>query len=318
MDEQIAFRNPRVNLIILAITLAVIALSQIDYGLSSSIQYTLLIAGTIIIGIPHGATDGHIFRETRLNKILPGNNKWYFYAIYVLVIALYTAQWLLSPVLSLIIFLLIAVYHFGQSHLFYIKTLDAAGIKTVFYLLWGTYILTLPLMFSYAEASPIISEIIGFAPLSVATVSTWALPVALILFAINGIFLSGLIVTQKLPLKNYLLEMANLMALGLLAYFTPLFIAFITYWAVWHSFNSVVEISTFLSHQRKKLNLKLFYKKALPLSLITFLGIGLLLFITQSFGSKETLLAMFFIITAAITLPHSIVMEFLYKENHVE
>jgi len=317
MNKQLAFRKPKVNLLILAITLAVIALSQIDYGVSSSIQYALLIAGTIIIGIPHGATDDQIFSKTSLSRILPGDNKSYFYGVYILVIAIYTALWLISPLISLIIFLLISVYHFGQSHLFYIEKVKPLWAKTTFYLLWGTYVLMLPLMFSYAEASPIIREIIGFTPFSETFVSQIAVPTALYLMGINVLFLTVLLLVKNLPVRNYFIELANLAALGALAYFTPLFVAFITYWALWHSFNSVVEISTFLSRQHKKLNFKYFYKKALPLSLITFLGIGLLFFITQSFGSKETLLAVFFIIIAAITLPHTIVMEFLYKEKQV-
>lgn len=315
MNQQIEFRKPKVNLLVIAATLAVILLSQIDYSVSQTVQYFLLIAGTIIIGIPHGATDDHIFRKTKLSKTFLGARNQRFYLVYLLIVAFYTGLWLLSPALSLIVFLLISVYHFGQSHLFYLQNKLSAGMGFMFYMLWGTYVLSVPLMYSYTEAMPVLKQILGYVPVPLEIIESIKTPVALSLLGINLIIFLIIRLHGFLSLKNYLLEMLNLAVLGILGYFTPLFVAFITYWALWHSFNSLVEISTFITNHKHTIQFKTFYRKALPLTLITFAGIGILFFITQSYGSKEQLLAVFFIIIAAITLPHTILMDFLYREK---
>ncbi|MFW5721405.1 MAG: Brp/Blh family beta-carotene 15,15'-dioxygenase [Bacteroidota bacterium] len=315
MERKMTFRNPKINLLIITATLAVVLLSQIDYSVSEKIQYFLLIAGTIVIGIPHGATDNHIFRKTRLSRSFLGSQKQHFYIIYLLISAFYTGLWLLSPAVSLVVFLFISVYHFGQSHLFYLQNKISFSLRVFFYILWGSYVLFIPLMYSYHEAMPVLKQILGYTPVNLQTIESIRNPVALGLFAINFLVFLIMGLNRFLPIKNFLLEILNLVVLGILGYLTPLFVAFITYWALWHSFNSLVEISTFITNQKNAIQFKTFYRKALPLTLITFAGIGILFFITQSFGSKEQLLAVFFIIIAAITLPHTILMDFLYREK---
>lgn len=314
MPEGITFRKPAINGAVFSITALVIVLSQLNYAGLASIQYALLILGTLIIGIPHGATDDHIFQQTGLQD--QWLNNWFsFYGLYILMAALYGGLWYVWPSASLAFFLLISIYHFGQSQLFYIDTKYFWLFKFPFYLFWGGYVLFLPLIFSYDEALPIIQELIGFQPLNLDKVSELALPIAALLLVLNLSFLTGANWMGNLGKRSYLQEVLNLGVLGLLAYTTPLFVAFITYWALWHSFNSMIEITTFLTRSVQKLDVKGFYKRALPLSVITFIGIGLIFWLTQSHGSRESMIAIFFIIIAAVTLPHTLLMDVLYKEK---
>ncbi len=315
MKQKLAFRNPKINLLIIGATILIILLSQINYSVSETMQYFLLMAGTIAIGIPHGATDNHIFRKTRLRKTFLGRKKQRFYFIYLFIVAFYTGLWLISPTISLVVFLLLSVYHFGQSHLFYLQSKISPLSRSLFYLVWGSYVLFIPLMFSYNEAIPVLQQILGYVPVSLETVEGLRNIVAFALLGVNLILFLVIDLKGLLPLRDFLVETANLLVLGLLGYFTPLFVAFITYWALWHSFNSLVEISTFITNRKSSIKFSAFYRKALPLSLITFAGIAVLFFVTQSFDSKEQMLAVFFIIIAAITLPHTILMEFLYREK---
>lgn len=314
MMPGIAFRRPTINGWVLAITLMVIVLSQVSYEWMASVQYFLLLLGTLAIGIPHGATDDHIFLETGLASKLQ-TSKWVFYGGYVLIAAAYAGLWFLWPMGAFILFLLISVYHFGQSQMFYLKHKGFYAFKLLFYLLWGSYVLFLPIMFSYSEAQPIITELLGYQPWAAKTITSKALPVALVLLGLNLGFLGLARYQEMLNQPQFLQELMNLGMLGLLAYTTPLFVAFITYWALWHSFNSMIEITTFLTKQANDLDVKGFYKKALPLSLITFVGIAFIFWLTKTYGSMESMVAIFFIIIAAMTLPHSVLMDVLYKQK---
>ncbi len=314
MPPGIAFRRPTINGWVLAVTLMVVVLSQLSYEWLASVQYFLLVIGTLIIGIPHGATDDYIFQETGLASKLQ-TSKLAFYGGYVLIAAAYAGLWFLWPTGAFAFFLLISIYHFGQSQMFYLKSKAFWTFKLPFYMLWGSYVLFLPIIFSYPEAKPIITELLDYQPMAVKTIAANAPEVALTQLGINVGFLIVAKFRQMLTGPQFLQEFVNLGVLGLLAYTTPLFVAFITYWALWHSFNSVIEISTFLTKQASKLDVKGFYKKALPLSLITFIGIGFVFWLAKSFGSKESMVAIFFIIIAAVTLPHSVLMDILYRQK---
>lgn len=314
MPQPIAFRKPAINGLVLGMTGLVIVISQLSYDWLASVQYVLLILGTLIIGIPHGATDDAIFQKTGLQQQY-FQRPWAFYGVYLLIAGLYAGLWYLAPGISLALFLLISIYHFGQSQLFYLQSSSFTPFKLPFYLLWGGYVLFLPLIFSYNEAMPIIRELIGYVPLTKAQMAAFSVNIAGGLFFLNVLFLAVAHWQQSVSRQQFLQELLNLFILGTLAYTTPLFIAFITYWALWHSFNSMIEITTFLTQQVRTLKVAAFYRKALPLSLITFCGIGLVFWLTQSFGSRESMLAIFFIIIAAVTLPHTILMDVLYKQK---
>jgi Brp/Blh family beta-carotene 15,15'-monooxygenase len=317
MPSGIAFRRPTINGWVVAITLMVIILSQLSYQWLASVQYLLLVIGTLIIGIPHGATDDHIFRETGLASKLQ-TSKVAFYGSYILIAVFYAGLWFIWPAGSFTFFLLISIYHFGQSQMFYLNSKAFWTFKLPFYLVWGSYVLFLPIMFSYPEAKPIITELLGYKPMGAKPVTSNALTVALMLMGVNLVFLVIAELRQMLTRQQFIQELVNLGVLGLLAYTTPLFVAFITYWALWHSFNSMIEISTFLTKQAGNLNVKGFYKRALPLSLITFSGIAFVFWLSKSFGSTESMVAIFFIIIAAITLPHSVLMDVLYKQKQAQ
>ena len=314
MPEPVTFRRPAINGLVLGSTILVIILSQLSYSWLASVQYGLLVIGTLVIGIPHGATDDYIFQQTGLQHSLLRSLTG-FYGIYVLIAGFYAALWYVIPTASLAFFLLISIYHFGQSQLFYLKSQRFLSFKLPLYLLWGSYVLLLPLMFSYTEALPIIRELIGYKPLTLSRVSGLAVPAAAALFLANLGLLGYARVQQLLTDQQLIQEIGNLVVLGLLAYTTPLFVAFITYWALWHSFNSMIEITTFLTRQAHTLAVGGFYQRALPLSLITFAGIGVVFWLTRSYGSRESMLAIFFIIIAAVTVPHTILMDVLYRQK---
>ncbi len=76
----------------------------------SSVLCLLLI---LIIGVSHGSLD-HI-KGKKLLKLFNIKSSYIFYIIYILISALVIVTWILLPSITLIIFLMIASYHFGKE-----------------------------------------------------------------------------------------------------------------------------------------------------------------------------------------------------------
>ena len=76
----------------------------------SSILCLLLI---LIIGVSHGALD-HI-KGKKLLKLFNIKSNFIFYIAYILISALIIITWILLPSITLIVFLMIASYHFGKE-----------------------------------------------------------------------------------------------------------------------------------------------------------------------------------------------------------
>ena len=55
-----------------------------------------------------------------------------------------------------------------------------------------------------------------------------------------------------------------------------------------------------------------FYKKSFLYSFLSYLGIALLYFILDAFGSEELLVFLLFIAISVMTLPHMLIVEKMY------
>jgi beta-carotene 15,15'-dioxygenase len=302
------FRDQPVHAVALAITAVFLVLSLLRIEQMETMQYGLLAAGTLFIGLPHGATDNYLFsRFTRRSATAS------FYAAYLLVAILYGVLWRTVPAVSLVFFLGISVYHFGQSNLFYLDLPEGSVYKKFIYLGWGAFYLASPILFRYQEAQPIIEQLIGPTPLTVETAHRLAPGVSGGLVAANIAVLFILFRLNRISGPNLVKEIAALGLLLALFATAPLFVSFIVYWAFWHSLNSAIEISHTWHSAGARKRLVQFYRLALPLTVITLAGMALIFLVADVYRSMESLIALFFVIIATVTLPHSVIMELLYR-----
>ncbi|MFW6387797.1 MAG: Brp/Blh family beta-carotene 15,15'-dioxygenase [bacterium] len=302
------FRDSHIHMTVLGVTALFAVLSMISFESLAAVQYALLVAGTVAIGIPHGATDNFLYArlvsEVRTTR---------FYLIYLAVAVLYGALWLVAPVFSLLLFLLISVYHFGQSNLFYTDIPEGKGVKKLVYLPWGAFNLATPILFRYEEAAPIIEYLIGFSPLTVESATGAAPYVAGGLLAVNGVILIVLYARARILAGDLVREFVAFALLSVLYINAPLFVSFIVYWVFWHSLNAALEIASVQGGRRPIEQTLQFYRSALPLTAVTLAGMALIFLLAGVYGSLEALIGTFFVIIAAITLPHTVIMELLYR-----
>jgi beta-carotene 15,15'-dioxygenase len=239
----------------------------------------------ITIGIPHGAID-HLL----LNPITDRKTLIRFILKYLAIILVYLVIWLIFPILALSAFLLMSAYHFGQSH--FIK-LRLKKHDRLVYLSLGTFFLSTILWGDFAYTTSILADIIDVSHLH-----------SYGKFVILGTFiLSTILVLANFQFKAFwfLLEIS---LLGVFLFHLPLLLGFIIYFGFWHSLPSMAEEFEALKDYLEDQKIKNFIQKLLPFTLMSLVGIGLVLLFFYTVMAVDQLTLLFFIMVSLISAPH--------------
>lgn len=312
MAVRIQDTDRRTFLLALGITAAIAALSALGGQNVARLQYVLLGLGSVIIGIPHGATDNHVYRSFFRRPPRPRRMAG-FYLTYLFSALAYGLLWWLAPVAALVLFLVMSMYHFGQSSLFVARGPESSPVKKLSYVGMGAFYLLPPILLRYPEAEPVIAAITGRQLVSLEQAATWApwVTAAVTLGAVGIVvgMAAGGAISRNVMLRELLL-VGVLLALFLVS---PLFVSFIVYWALWHSLNTAMEVYPLLPPRPVNRPVIRFARAAAPLTLITFVGIAGIFLGAGVLDSLQGTVALYFVLIAAMTLPHSVVMERMYQ-----
>ncbi len=267
----------------------------------------LLIAG---LGIPHGATDHRIFHvllQQRGGKpAMLG-----FYGGYLGLMLIYALLWWLSPVFSLLIFLLTSMYHFGQSNWNYVSL--NSGFQVLLYLVYGIFVLFIPILAHFETAQPIVESIIQ-RPLPQVSAQFLNGGIGLItilnLGAIIVLWMRG-----KLSDQEVRAEVLNASILLVLFVSTPLLLGFALYFSGWHALSSIQDQIAFFQLQKPGFRLKDYVVAAIPYTGLAIFGLLMMIW-NSSAIQLDTAWGTLFIFLSLVTLPHLLLIEMLYKIGH--
>jgi len=271
------------------------------------IQYPVFGILVLLLGIPHGATDYLLYVRLHGSKLKKQQIVKFF--LYYLTAAFgYLLCWVTFPVFALILFLVISAYHFGQSNWQY---LNLSRLKSsMIYVVWGSCVLGGSLLWHWDESSVIVRQLLGteltWTNLEMATIQ-WILLLLCILVII------GLRLTLSISTKQMIREITNLSVLSFVLFHTPLLLGFALYFNLWHSLGSLLNQVAFFRRQTPAFTLSHYYLQATPFTLISLLGLFLLVLAKPFIGSDLSLVGLFFILIACITLPHIFLVEESYK-----
>lgn len=282
-----------------------------DQFKSLSISPIICLLLILSIGISHGALDNQ--KGKRLIKLYNINNIYYFYLIYLIIAATIIIIWLLAPTLSLIIFLVVAAYHFGKEDTEFLIT-KKSNIDIILYFLKGILIIIAPLMFHFVET-------INIFKLLLIQNESFYLFLNFIEnnYIIFFIFLISLLTNIYFFLKDF--KLVNLLIffdftsiLILNYFFTPL-VAFTLYFCFLHSFRHSLSLITELDKYNFKNGLLIFIKKAAPLTILTAIFYLLsLYYLSNHYLVNEAIYKVIFIGLASLTFPH-ILLEYFLEKN---
>ena len=254
-----------------------------------------------IIGVSHGSLD-HI-KGYKLMKFYKINNRYLFYPIYIFCCLLVIFFWKMIPFISLILFLLVASYHFGKEDSCVGSVIKKKFIN-ILYLLKGLLVVIAPLLFHTEETLQI------FQILNVNLIlphENYLLIILLISFIANWIIMN--------VSNNGVFFLADwLTILTLNIFFSPL-VAFTIYFCFLHSVRHSFGLIYEMDKKNFKAGLNKFVKKALPLTVVTAVLFILSVYIlTNYYVLDDAILKVIFIGLASLTFPH-ILLEYLIEKN---
>lgn len=305
------FRTSLVYGSVAALTAIIALIGIVTPELLSKFETILLISVVLILGIPHGAVDHLIFLHVSV-KTFGRTTAMRFFSMYLIVVLAYALLWAFFPLLSLLSFMLISAYHFGQSNYEYAELESQPIWRNLLYLLWGSFVLLVPIVWHYDQAAPIINGILNREFIDVATVMGLRLLLAGSLFSLSIFAAVTLLITDSISMQDFFREVFSLIVLTALFIFTPLLVGFACYFGLWHSMSSVLDQVNVLNESDSSFNLKRFYQKSLPLTIVSLIGILLIFYISQHLIPSLPLLSVFFVILATITLPHMVLVDRMY------
>ena len=294
---------------ILTIVLSMLALMVKDkFFLSQTIILFVCLFLILSIGISHGAMDN--YKARKLLSIYKIKNKAIFFSTYIFISALVIFIWNLYSSFTLVAFLVVASYHFGLEDTSFLHKGNSI-IDQIFYLIKGSLIIFAPLFFYFDETLKIFETLmVSESFLTFLELEHWIINVCLF-FSISGYFYF----IYKNQFKDFEILLLDMFSIVVLNYvFSPL-IAFTIYFCFLHSVRHIVSISYDLDKNDFLNGVKLFVKKALPLTIVTaILYLLATIFLSKSYGLNEVIIKVIFICLASLTFPH-ILLEYLLEIN---
>ena len=265
----------------------------------------------LTIGVSHGSLD-HV-KGKKLFNILNINKISIFYFSYILIAILVIIIWIIIPFISLMIFLLVASYHFGKEDTQFLINENSYFNQLLFFLK-GLLIIVAPMFFHFEETVAIfklllVDNEIFYSTLEFIEVNK-ILPIAIILSSLSSIFLF----LRKFEIKKFIVFFDYFSILILNYYLTPL-VAFTVYFCFLHSIRHSITLIYEIDKNDFKNGLKVFVQKALPLTVLTaiFCLIGLYL-LNNNYDFNSSILKIIFIGLASLTFPH-ILLEYFLEKN---
>jgi beta-carotene 15,15'-dioxygenase len=282
--------------IALVLTLSAVALMIPARELTVGMQLTILAIGLLSTGVPHGAVDhlrmAPVLRRRFGRFWLPA-----FLLAYVTITLAVAAAWMVWPVASLIVFLLLSLHHFGSG-----DAEDAIGIA-----IHGS----VPILVPCAAHPDAVAEL--FAHLTASATSTWqatlyaAQPMIVVL--ISGLL--TLLWAGRRACTGAMLEVLAIVAAGLTL---PPLLSFTIYFCIWHAPRHILKVAGELRPGPIAASLGSFARAAMPMTLATA-AMGTLAVDLLPSGQQPSArwLQVFFVGLAALTVPHLAVTDALRR-----
>ena len=264
------------------------------------LEYISIICFFLIstIGVSHGALDHE--KGKRIIKLFKLKKIELFYLAYVSLSLLIIFLWTIAPIITLIIFLIMASYHFGKEDSVF-GEIKYNYFSNVLLFFKGSIIVLAPLYFSQEETF----EIFKILNVNINPISQDFLLILILLSLLSNFLLK----------KNVLIHSIDTLSITIINWaFSPL-VAFTIYFCFLHSIRHSFSLIYEINKKNFKKGSNLFIKKALPLTILTgFLFLISLYALNNYFLLNSAILKVIFIGLASLTFPH-ILLEYLLEKN---
>ena len=266
-------------------------------SVSMTVQIVALAIAVSVLGLPHGAIDAYIARQEGL--WLSPSGLAAFTSVYILVTLFVIGAWVILPVLSLLVFLIISAWHFGA---------DANAQKFAERWLFGGLVLSLPAFFHPFDVADLYETLSGHSARNIVSITrAWA-PFA----ALSVIFIIC-IRSQEQPQRRK--DIVTVLGLIAFAWLLPPLVYFAIYFCALHSpthFSRVIKLVPESDRPRAVMQTVAFTVLTLIFAGLAFIALSVELTLGQS--AVQTV----FIGLAALTVPHMVLIDGICRSRLCE
>lgn len=256
---------------------------------SGSTEVIFLAIMITTLGLPHGALDT-LFAKNRFQ--LNSAKKWTLFIVSYLAIAAFVLQvWILLPILFLVTFLIVSVFHFSAD--------PTSSLHFLNRILYGGSIVFLPTLFHADEVFRLFSFLVP---------ADHARPLVETMQLIASPWMVGLLAACYYELKKDWLTALEMFSVALIASIASPLAAFTVFFCGMHSARHILKMSE-LSGPFTVSTLRKFFKAtALPTLAVGLVGLVVWYFPTNnSFDAR--IIQIVFVGLAALTVPHMVLLD---------
>jgi len=306
--------SPVLTDLTLALGIILVGWQTVAGGLPTEVQVVAFVGLLAGAGVPHGALDHLIDKETATRQKKPFSMTW-FLAKYLLIVSVYGLIWLWVPAFCLGLFLIGSAWHFGETD---IERVPPTPVWMLTRFVAGGFVLAFILLTHSAEVTPILERITHQNPLAMAVWQWFSTSTGVILPAwailTVGLFWLALRVCH-VTVDG--IRLARLGALLVLCYYLPLLPAFGLYFGGWHALSSFCTIGTYLRQTGSSARvIWQVWLKSLPFTGFALLGLALFGWLCRQWAPGWDPLPLVFVFLSLITLPHLSVMHGMNRRTY--
>ena len=251
------------------------------------------LAGIVLIGLPHGALDGAV--AMHLGIVQRFSDLARFMIVYIALAALVVVTWTVAPSISLILFLIISLLHFGagdvkngQGSLGFTEALAHGGLAIV-----GIS------QFHRGEVNEI------FAYLTNRDTATVWLAIDILTVGVIAAVITCIVQASKNP--KWATTVLELLLLGIIYAIAPPLLGFAIYFCCVHSARHFRKIYATIKETVTSGNIK---NQAILFTVISWIAAGVAFWMFADFADPgPTIMRITFIGLAALTVPHMILID---------
>jgi Brp/Blh family beta-carotene 15,15'-monooxygenase len=254
-------------------------------------------------GVLHGSND--ILLILKLSSEKYKRNFFKVIALYVLTIIIAIVLFYVFPSIGLMLFILFSAFHFGEQNWEPINLNLNNICKNFFYTTYGLFILFLLFKLNKNDVLDITHSI-----LSSSMGTLWIDYVFFFTLIFLIVFFIVKLIINKKNIRNFILEIFKLLIFALIFQVSTLIWGFTIYFILWHSIPSLFEQITYIYGDFNKENAIDYARKAFPYWFFSIIGIVILYLV---FNDSRLIYTIFFSFIAAVTFPHTIVINRLFR-----
>jgi len=287
-------------------TAAVIVLSRV-FSLGLSTQICLAVAGVSLVGLPHGACDYLAGRKLFADDF---GHAWFvpFSLIYLGLGAGVLVVWQWDPLVALLAFLVVALFHFGRGDFDVVRApfrgtpFARLGVVLEAFAR-GAIPVTIPALAHPTATASLFDALVGGSTASF--IEAARIPFATALTLSLGIVLAHHAKSALRGDRAHNRDAVQIPLLFMLFSVVPPLLAFVVYFCFWHSFRHSLRLAASLDAASPRAALLAFARRAAPMTVAALLlgAVGYLV-MRPVVPAGDALLRVLFIGLSVLTVPH--------------